>query len=448
MSFPKYQEYKDSGVAWLGEIPAHWDIWQSKRMFALRNERARPGDEMLTASQKYGVISQSRFMELEGQRVVQVLKGSDILKHVTAGDFVISMRSFQGGIEYSPYDGAVSSAYVALQPSPAIHPGFFRYLFKSAPYISALQATSNLVRDGQALRYDNFVQVPLPYLSLGEQSAIADFLDARTAQLDQLLAEQRALITVLNEKREAEISHMVTKGLNPNVAMKAPGIYERTSVPAHWDSVRIKDVAMVNPPKSEVANLPSDTLVSFVPMEAIGEEGELSLTRAVPIGEVIGGYTYLRDGDVAVAKITPCFENGKGAVMRELHNGIGFGTTELTVLRPSPKVTAQFLYYVLTSRHVRNMGEASMYGAAGQQRVPTQFFKDLVVHIPPLHEQYAINVAIGEIQRDYSTLRMYASRATILLQEYRSALISAAVTGKIDVRAPKASHSSRREIRV
>jgi type I restriction enzyme S subunit len=144
---------KDSGVEWLGQVPEHWGIGQSRRRFALRNERALEGDEQLTASQKYGIVRQADFVEAEGRRVVEVIKGAEILKHVETGDFVISMRSFQGGIEYSPYRGSISSAYVMLSPIKDVHPGFFRWLFKSSPYIQALQSTSNLVRDGQALRF-------------------------------------------------------------------------------------------------------------------------------------------------------------------------------------------------------------------------------------------------------------------------------------------------------
>ena len=142
---------RDSGVEWLGEEPAHWGLGCSKWMFRERKTKAHKSDEMLTASQKYGVIPQKEFMRLEQQKIVQVQKGYDILKHVETDDFVISMRSFQGGIEYSSYAGAVSSAYVPLVSVKAICNGYFKYLFKSKQYIQALQSTTNLVRDGQAL---------------------------------------------------------------------------------------------------------------------------------------------------------------------------------------------------------------------------------------------------------------------------------------------------------
>jgi len=124
MTFPRYPKYRHSGVPWLGMIPEHWGVGQSRRLFALRNERARETDRQLTASQRRGVIYQEDFIQLEGQRVVQVLKGADILKHVEPNDFVISMRSFQGGIEWSKLRGSISSAYVMLVPCDRVHGRF------------------------------------------------------------------------------------------------------------------------------------------------------------------------------------------------------------------------------------------------------------------------------------------------------------------------------------
>lgn len=206
---PKVQ-MKDSGVAWLGEVPEHWEVVQSRRLFAQRKERAREGDEQLTASQKHGIISQKKFMEIEGRRVTQVLTGSEILKHVEPNDFVISMRSFQGGLEYCNISGCVSSAYIALIPLKHVYASFFTYLFKSKPYIQALQSTSNLVRDGQALRFENFSLVDLVIVPEEEQKQIADYLDAQTHKIDTLTEKAKQAIALLKERRTVLISTAVT----------------------------------------------------------------------------------------------------------------------------------------------------------------------------------------------------------------------------------------------
>jgi type I restriction enzyme S subunit len=201
---------KDSGVAWLGEIPEHWGVSKSQWLFSLRKEKARPDDEQLTASQHFGIVYQKDYMA-QGSRVVQVVLGNDILKHVEPDDFVISMRSFQGGIEWSNLRGKISSAYVMLIPQKQyVYSPYFRWLLKSHNYILTLQSTSNLVRDGQALRYDNFRMVDLPLIPLDEQRAIADYLNKKIARLDSIIADVTEQIEKLKEYRQSVISKVVT----------------------------------------------------------------------------------------------------------------------------------------------------------------------------------------------------------------------------------------------
>lgn len=201
---------KNSGAAWLGAVPAHWAVIQSRRIFAERNEKARDNDTHLTVSQKYGLLPQREFMKREGRRVVIVQKGHEILKRVHVGDFVISMRSFQGGLEYSEHEGSVSSAYVPLVPTKFVVPRYFRWLFKSSNYIQALQSTSDLVRDGQALRFENFTKVPLPVVPEAEQEAIAEFIDRATSRIDLLITKTERSLELLREHRAALITAAVT----------------------------------------------------------------------------------------------------------------------------------------------------------------------------------------------------------------------------------------------
>src|SRR5207249_3978072 len=173
-------KYKNSGVEWLGEVPEHWGVEQSRRLFRTRIEDAQPSDQQLTASQRYGVLFQREFVELEGRRVVETLMGTDTLRHAEPNDFIISLRSFQGGIEWCRVRGSVTFHYVVLQPLKHVHPPFFAHLFKSTDYIQALRTTTNLIRDGQDLRFSHFVQVHLPIVPLPEQTAVATFLDRKT----------------------------------------------------------------------------------------------------------------------------------------------------------------------------------------------------------------------------------------------------------------------------
>lgn len=202
---------KQSGYKWIGNIPEHWNMVYAKQLFSQRKDRAFEDDEQLTASQKYGVISQKEFMDIEGRQVMQVLKGEEILKHVEKGDFVISMRSFQGGLEYSEVSGKISSAYVMLIPNrDKVYDRYYKWLFKSKKYISALQGTSNLIRDGQALRFSNFVQVYLPSLDLDEQKQIADYLDDICPKLDNEIEKREKLLEKVMEYKKSLIYEVVT----------------------------------------------------------------------------------------------------------------------------------------------------------------------------------------------------------------------------------------------
>lgn len=204
-------DLKDSGANWLPNIPNHWNMVYSKKLFAQRKDKAFPEDVQLTSSQKYGIISQEEFMRLEGRRLTVVMTGNDILKHVGNGDFVISMRSFQGGLEYSYFDGKISSAYVMLIPNKSkVDDEYFKWLFKTKSYIKALQGTSDLVRDGQALRYANFAKVSLPEIPIEEQKRISDYISAEVKKIDDAIPLFKKEIELLREYRTRLISDVVT----------------------------------------------------------------------------------------------------------------------------------------------------------------------------------------------------------------------------------------------
>ena len=215
------RKMKDSGIEWIGEIPEGWETINPKALFTQRKDRASKGERQLTSSQQYGILYQDEYMELTGSKVVTVEKDFDILKHVEAGDFVISMRSFQGGLEYSTNSGAISSAYVMLVPNlELVYPRFYRWLLKSSVYIDALQRTTNMVRDGQAMRYSNFAQVRLFTLPLDEQKSRADFLDVKCSSIDKMLSKTRSSIEEYKKLKQAVITQVVTTPNCPNVKLK------------------------------------------------------------------------------------------------------------------------------------------------------------------------------------------------------------------------------------
>jgi len=220
-------------------------------------------------------------------------------------------------------------------------------------------------------------------------------------------------------------------------AYKDSGVACLGAVPSHWAVKRLRRVVQMNPSKSETATLSRSSEVTFLPMEAIGEDGSLVLDRLRPIGELESGYTYFAEGDVAIAKITPCFENGKGAVMRGLHGGLGFGTTELIVARPLPKhLDSGYLHRIFTSRPFMQQGEASMYGAGGQKRVPDDFVRDFAIALPPVDEQVVINAFLDRETAKIDALVAEQEQLITRLKEKRHAVISHAVTKGLDPSVP------------
>lgn len=439
MSLPKHPEYKDSGVSWLGSVPAHWAVVQSRRYFSNRNEKAVAEDKQLTASQKHGVIYQTDFMELEGQKVMQVIVGADILKHAEPNDFVISMRSFQGGIEWCGLRGSISSAYVMLVPNGCIWSPFYRYLFKSSPYIQALQATTNLVRDGQALRFSNFAQVPLPLFPIEEQQKIAAFLDRETAKIDALIAEQEKLIALLAEKRQATISHAVTRGLNPDAPMKDSGVAWLGEVPAHWEVRALRRV---------IAAIEQ----GWSP-ECHAREAEANEWGVLKAGCLNGGVFRPSENKVLPPDLAPeqKYEVRAGDVLMSRASGSPelVGSTALVATtRPglmlSDKIFRLHLQGVMTPRYfvaamgslaLRTQIENALSGGNGMaNNLPQSSLLTFLMTVPPHDEQRAIvdfiDTEIGKLDR----LGAVSERAIALLKERRSALIAAAVTGQIDVR--------------
>ena len=197
-------------ITWIKQMPEHWTVIPAKYLFHNSDERKHEGDEQLTASQKYGIITQQDYMERENAQIVLATQGLDNWKHVEPNDFIISLRSFQGGLEMSEITGCITWHYVVLKASKPICHRFYKWLFKSAQYINALQGTCNFIRDGQDLRFSNFAQVPLFEPPLMEQEAIADYLDMRCAEIDSLIERKMQQMDTLEKYKKSLIYEYVT----------------------------------------------------------------------------------------------------------------------------------------------------------------------------------------------------------------------------------------------
>ena len=448
MTFPKYPKYQDSGVAWLGQIPHHWQAEQSRRLFRVRNEPALPGDQQLTASQKYGVLFQTDFVQLEGRRVVETLMGTDTLRHVEPDDFIISLRSFQGGIEWSRLRGSSTFHYVVLVPVKHVHPPFFARLFKSTDYIQALRTTTDLIRDGQDLRFSHFVQVDLPVIPIDEQMAIAEFLDHETAKIDELVAEQQRLVELLEEKRQAVISYAVTKGLDPNVKFKPSGIDWLGDVPVHWEVCSVRRVIVQieqgwSPECHSRTATPEEWGVlktGCVNRGVLNEDENKALPDTLsPLPEY-----EVKAGDVLMSRASGSPDLvGSTAYVSSIRPRLMLSDKTFRI-HLEPAIAKRFFVAAFNSRFLRSQIERAISGAEGlANNLPQSALLTFAICVPPIKEQAVIVQHLDRETGKLDALIAETERAVSLLQERRTALISAAVTGKIDVREIQADYERR-----
>jgi type I restriction enzyme S subunit len=213
---------------------------------------------------------------------------------------------------------------------------------------------------------------------------------------------QRKVVKILDKsyelivKRKAQIEAL--DQLTQSVFLEMFGAIQGEKRP-------LSELCEINPPKKEVAGLKEDTIVSFVPMANVSEKGEIDLTEARKLGEVYKGFTYFKENDVLFAKITPCMENGKGAIAKKLINGVGFGSTEFHVLRPKEEITSEWLYYLTALPNFRLQAEKNMTGSAGQKRVPKQFFDKYKITKPPLDSQLKFKQIVTKIEKQKEIIR-------------------------------------------
>ncbi|MBT8341024.1 MAG: restriction endonuclease subunit S [Desulfatitalea sp.] len=427
-----YPEYKESGLPWLGRIPAHWEIGRNGRLFEQRNQNGFSDLPILEVSLRTGV----RVRDMDNLRRKQVMSDREKYKRAVKGDIAYNMmRMWQGAVGVAPVDGLVSPAYVVARPYSATEPRYFAYLFRTNAYMNEVDGYSRgIVKDRNRLYWQDFKRMPSCIPPYEEQKAIANYLDANAIKIRRFIRNRRRLIEVLNEQKQAIINRAVTRGLNPTVLLKPSSIDWLGDFPEHWRLMRIKRVARINPSRAEAYHLrESIDVVVFLPMERVSTEGEVDSSELRPINEVWQGFTYFRRGDVVVAKITPCFENGKGACLSELDTELGFGTTEFIVLRPTKLISTEFLYQLTKLKQFRLMGVESMTGAAGQQRVSPDFVANFTVPVPPVEEQTEIIKFISSETAKFSIAIDRAQREIDLIREYQTRLIADVVTGKLDV---------------
>ncbi|MEA1869939.1 MAG: restriction endonuclease subunit S, partial [Euryarchaeota archaeon] len=215
MKLKTYPEYKDSGAPWLGEVPEHWGIRKIKYLFSERVQKGFPDEPLLAATQTKGVVQKDHYEH----RTVLAQKDLHLLKFVKLGDFVISLRSFQGGIEYAYHQGIISPAYTVMVPTSPIISNYFRHLAKSRTFIGLLKTCVTGIREGQNIDYTRLRRSSIHLPSEVEQNQIARFLDHKTRLIANFIRNKERLIELLQEQKQVIINRAVTRGIDPNVRL-------------------------------------------------------------------------------------------------------------------------------------------------------------------------------------------------------------------------------------
>ncbi len=203
-------------------------------------------------------------------------------------------------------------------------------------------------------------------------------------------------------------------------------------LPEGWISIKIPEICEINPKKPSRDSIPSDTPVTFIPMPAVDADmGAITEPERRKFGEVRNGFTFFQDGDVIFAKITPCMENGKAAIARNLINGLGFGSTEFFTLRSNGTVVPEYIYHFIRQESFRKAAEENMTGSVGQKRVPKHFIENSIIPLPPLAEQRRIVAAVEQLLARVNASRERLDRVPGLLKAFRQAVLAAACSGRL-----------------
>lgn len=424
---------KDSGIEWIGEIPEGWRTINPKALFTQRKDKAQKGERQLTSSQQYGILYQDDYMELTGSKVVTVEKDFDILKHVEAGDFVISMRSFQGGLEYSTNSGAISSAYVMLVPNlELVYPRFYRWLLKSSVYIDALQRTTNMVRDGQAMRYSNFAQVRLFTLPLDEQKSRADFLDLECSSIDKILFKTRSSIEEYKKLKQVVITQAVTKGVRGEREMKDSGVEWIGKIPTTYSICKLKYL-LKNPLKygANESGIPySDSLPRYIRITDITPDGNLKYTGKLSLSEESAKDYILEDGDILFARSGATV--GKTFIYYQSYGRSAYAGY-LIKASLNNKVSPKFVYYY-TCSSLYEIWKNSIFIQSTIQNIGADRYANLPVPVPKtLQEQEEIADYLDAKCTEIDKLIAKKEQLVKELESYKKSLIYEVVTGKREV---------------
>ncbi|MGB7803533.1 restriction endonuclease subunit S [Buttiauxella sp.] len=427
--YKAYPEYKDSGVEWIDSIPSHWYV---KPTFALCEATAKKnidGAESNVLSLSYGNIIprdvETNFGLLpESFNTYQIIDYGDVILRLT--DLQNDKNSLRVGL--AKQNGIITSAYLKLKAKIDMNSTFLYRLLHSYDTTKVFYGMGGGLR--QSMKFEDFRRLPLLLPPIAEQLNISAFLDHETAKIDNLIEKQKQLIELLKEKRQAVISHTVTKGLNPDVAMKDSGVEWLGEVPEHWDVSQIKYLSSFvgtgGTPKNPESFTDIDGINWFSPGDFNGSLVLQDAKKKISKSSVHNGDSKIYpENSIVVIGIGATL--GKVALAASLFSC----NQQINIIVPNEKIEPNYLAHSLSNQmeQMKQSSNASTIGIMNQEKT-----KQIWIALPKIDEQLEIIEFLLKKTTEFDLLLNWSDKQIQLLQERRTALISAAVTGKIDVR--------------
>lgn len=432
MEFPRYDSYRESGVDWLGEVPAHWNLESIRSVTQLKSKKGKPDLPVLSVYREFGVILKDSRDDNHNATSLDTAT----YKVVKRGDLVVNkMKAWQGSMGVSEYEGIVSPAYITCRVNAKrVYPKFLHYLLRSQPYIGVYNALSYGVRVGQwDMHYEDFKLIPLPLPEINCQEHIANFLDQKTAEIDETIAKKQRLIELLQEQKAILINQAVTKGLNPNAPMRDSGLEWIGKIPAHWHIVPIKRMFDVRDGTHDTPNYvePSETTFPLITSKDF-ENGSINFINSKYIAakdhkEIIKR-SGVECGDVLMSMIGGNI--GKAVIVNSC---IDFSIKNVALFKTCKKGNwSEFLLFYLESGLLEH--QVAIKGRGGAQgflslsdcrnllffKIPSDELDGIVIY---LREK------VGEFNNEISRERQIIE----ILKELSQSLIAETVTGKIKI---------------
>lgn len=418
-------------IQWMGVIPKQWKIIKGKFIFSERTTKGNTvNSELLSPTQKYGVIPQTLYEKLSTQRTVKIdeEKNLSTFKTIHKGDYCISLRSFQGGIEYCEYEGVVSPAYKVFYPHIEINREYYKFLLKDASFIGKIASYSDSLRDGKSISFEEFGNTFLPVPPIKEQEQIAEFLNSKCSEIDILTSKIKEQITTLEEYKKSIITEAVTRGLNPNVKMKDSGIEWIGEIPEEWETIKGKYAFTERTTKGNRIHLEllSPTQKFGVIPQTMYEE--LSTQRTVKIDENkdLSQFKTIHKGDYCIS-------------LRSFQGGFEYCDYE-GVVSPAykvffPSICVDRRYYRYLFKEQGFISKIASYSDSLRDGKSISFeeFGKTIIPIPSVEEQQDISDYLDTKCTEIDRAIAEKKEQSEILEKYKKSLIYEYVTGKKEV---------------